>query len=79
MSTDLPPLRPLLPCGTNAAYTRHLKHGEAPCAPCKAAHMDAGRAGKKARLRALSRLAQAHPEEYMRLLAAEQRAIRLAG
>lgn len=25
------------PCGTTAAYKRHQRHGEEPCAPCKAA------------------------------------------
>ena len=25
------------PCGTNAAYKRHQRHGEAPCAACRAA------------------------------------------
>jgi hypothetical protein len=26
------------PCGTNAAYQRHLQHGEQPCEPCCEAH-----------------------------------------
>lgn len=26
------------PCGTNAAYQRHLQHGEQPCEPCREAH-----------------------------------------
>lgn len=25
------------PCGTNAAYKRHQRHGEQPCAACRAA------------------------------------------
>jgi hypothetical protein len=25
------------PCGTVAAYKRHLRHGETPCSECKAA------------------------------------------
>ena len=31
------------PCGTNAAYSRHLKNGEKPCAACKAAKADYAR------------------------------------
>lgn len=27
-------VRALKPCGTAAAYHRHLYHGEEPCAPC---------------------------------------------
>jgi hypothetical protein len=23
------------PCGTEAAYRRHLRHGEVPCEPCR--------------------------------------------
>ena len=26
------------PCGTDAAYVRHKRHGEVPCAECKRAH-----------------------------------------
>lgn len=29
------------PCGTEAAYRRHLRHDEAPCEPCKRAAADA--------------------------------------
>jgi hypothetical protein len=32
------PRRPLLPCGTDGAYSRHLKRGEVPCVPCLRAH-----------------------------------------
>ncbi len=28
---------PTAPCGTVAAYKRHLRHHEAPCDPCRAA------------------------------------------
>jgi hypothetical protein len=28
------------PCGTEAAYRRHLAHQETPCEPCKQAHRD---------------------------------------
>lgn len=30
--------RELKPCGTNAAYHRHRRNGEYPCAPCLEAH-----------------------------------------
>lgn len=29
---------PLKPCGTNAAYNRHIRKGELACDPCLAAH-----------------------------------------
>lgn len=34
---------PLKPCGTRAAYQRHLKAGEKACAPCRAANTSADR------------------------------------
>ena len=34
------PKRELAPCGTNAAYVRHHKHGEAPCAACTEARRE---------------------------------------
>lgn len=36
------PVQPkvLRPCGTDAAYFRHRKHGEDPCLPCRAAHAE---------------------------------------
>lgn len=30
--------RQLQPCGTMAAYTRHRRHGETPCAACMEAN-----------------------------------------
>lgn len=33
--------RQLRPCGTQAAYDRHLRNDEKPCDPCKRAHADA--------------------------------------
>jgi hypothetical protein len=29
---------PLKPCGTQAAYRRHIRRSETPCQPCKEAH-----------------------------------------
>lgn len=34
------PPRQLQPCGTVAAYKRHVRHGEEPCAACRAAWAD---------------------------------------
>lgn len=38
--------RSLKPCGTEAAYKRHLRAGERPCGACRAAH----RAGERSRV-----------------------------
>ena len=35
--------RELKPCGTNAAYVRHRRHGEYPCADCLEAHNEENR------------------------------------
>jgi hypothetical protein len=43
--------RPWQPCGTRAAYRRHLRHGEQPCRACLAAEREGDRAAK-ARARA---------------------------
>ncbi len=34
------------PCGTEAAYRRHLRHGEAPCEACRTAHADKARTAR---------------------------------
>jgi hypothetical protein len=36
------------PCGTRAAYRRHLRAGEVPCQPCKDANADYQRARRPA-------------------------------
>lgn len=36
--------RPLKPCGTDAAYRRHLNADEVPCDPCTEAHRARGKA-----------------------------------
>ncbi len=75
----------LQPCGTSAAYQRHLYHGEAPCGECRAANT--GRQGKyiavspgareasrkvmSARSRALVRLKAMHPGQYRALYTEE--------
>lgn len=38
-----PPPTPLQPCGTDAGYQRHLKHGEQACQPCRDARNAAQR------------------------------------
>lgn len=42
-----PPAEPQ-PCGTHAAYVRHIRNEEEPCDACKRAHADyrAGRQGQ---------------------------------
>ena len=44
--------RELKPCGTEAAYRRHLRHDETPCTACRKAHRD--RVGTDRRNQALS-------------------------
>jgi hypothetical protein len=73
--------------GTNRGYDRHLRAREKPCDPCREAHNayirqwrstrqspEAAKARSRyesARLRALTRLSKAHPEEYAELLRSE--------
>ena len=38
------PPRTLAPCGTTAAYARHLRHGEQPCDACREANAERHRA-----------------------------------
>lgn len=38
--TGQPGRIPTQPCGTHAAYRRHLKAGEEPCRPCKDANAE---------------------------------------
>ena len=33
----------VMPCGERAAYVRHIRHGEDPCAPCRAANVEYAR------------------------------------
>lgn len=40
---------PLKPCGTYAAYIRHVRHGEVPCEMCAQAALDQRQAGRKER------------------------------
>jgi hypothetical protein len=38
----------LKPCGTPAAYRRHLRHREEPCDACRQAELDRGEAARRA-------------------------------
>ena len=58
----------LMPCGTNAAYSRHIKAGEAPCEECLAAHADYYRGYIRCRNRALQQLREMYPVSFARLL-----------
>lgn len=79
----------LKPCGSWAAYVRHIRHGEKACEACLEANRDRttnivngpdgarvlGR--NRARQRALRALAQLHPDVFEVLCAEELRAERL--
>jgi len=69
--------RELQPCGTPAAYQRHVRRGEQPCDACREANRTywrqwADRTGYgRARYRAMRRLADLYPDIYRRLLREE--------
>lgn len=75
--------RELQPCGTPAAYQRHLRRREDPCDACKAANRkrssEAAREAykgdfgtkKRAISRAFTRLSHRYSEEFEALLAEE--------
>jgi acyl-CoA reductase-like NAD-dependent aldehyde dehydrogenase len=71
------------PCGTYAGYQRHRRAGQSACVECKAAlaayvaqyRRDNAKWQARRRSterRALARLAKAHREEYLELLAQER-------
>ncbi|GAA0935976.1 hypothetical protein [Actinocorallia libanotica] len=75
--------RELRPCGTNAAYLRHIRKGEEVCKPCRAAHQAENRTKwriappevkarqqthRANRYEATSRLIEAHEEEFRGLM-----------
>lgn len=67
----------LRPCGTTAAYNRHVQAGEEPCEPCKQANRlrkqgAAQRIGIKAVNRARGVLARKYREEYQELYRQER-------
>lgn len=55
-SRYVPRERELEPCGTQAAYRRHLKAGEPPCAACRGAEAMVRRKRRQARARRSSSL-----------------------
>lgn len=65
----------LKPCGSRAAYQRHLRRGEEPCDACRLAnnaeHRVARSAYSAARTRAYFALRAFHLEEFARLVAEE--------
>jgi hypothetical protein len=76
----------LQPCGTYAAYQRHMRRGETACAPCQTAATAKQQAYRRnnrqayrrelgrnaARSRALERLADEYPERFAVLLNEER-------
>lgn len=82
----------LKPCGTRAAYARHLRHGEPACEDCLAAnrartaevrraekHYARGLLASTAANRARSSITEAHRDEYLhaRRLVGAWRALRI--
>lgn len=68
----------LKPCGTPAAYQRHLYRDEDTCRLCRDAwnaylrNDPAHKARSRTRGRALTKLAELHPAQYLALLAEER-------
>jgi hypothetical protein len=63
--------KPKAPCGTDAAYRRHLREAVEPDEACKAAHADARRADRRSRqapVPAADRLVQVREESRARYL-----------
>src|SRR5919108_5116863 len=65
--------RELKPCGTTAAYARHLKNNEESCTPCREANAKAKskQGHSRARGRASLALTRMYPDEYAELIAAQ--------
>lgn len=61
----------LEPCGTNAAYIRHVRRKEDACVPCREAHGRYNAARSMARQRALIRLSHEYPFLFRDLYAEE--------
>lgn len=66
----------LKPCGTRAAYVRHLRLDEEACEPCLIANAERGREERavysRARTRAVVKLKQAQPDLFDALHAVER-------
>jgi len=65
--------RELKPCGTQAAYDRHIRDGETPCEPCRKANAaaKATQGHTKVRDRARAVLARRFYVEYAELVHAQ--------
>lgn len=72
--TNVPPrrcdVRTLQPCGTHAAYVRHLRHGEVPCEACTKANR--ANPSTRAQRAALAALVGIYREQYRELYAAHR-------
>jgi hypothetical protein len=62
----------LMPCGTRAAYQRHLRHDEPACDACRDAMNAYSKPRIRARSRAQSRLVEIKRPEFKELLADER-------
>ena len=63
----------LQPCGTHAAYQRHVRAKEKPCDACSAENAVYVKVRRDARQAALRLLAKRHPVEFATLLEAARR------
>lgn len=70
-------MRALAPCGTLAAYRRHLSRGEDPCAECRAANAERSRSARRKEVRIVE-LAPPPPPEPTRLAELQAQRARLA-
>ena len=71
MSTETP--AELQPCGTHAAYQRHVRAKEDACDACRAANVVYVGVRRGARQAALRQLAERHADEFASLLEAARR------
>lgn len=69
------------PCGTRAAYVRHIRKAETPCAACRKANSaSARRAGfARAYMSAQRILARRHRAEFLELYEREKARLKNAG
>jgi hypothetical protein len=63
----------LQPCGSHAAYQRHVRAKEKPCVACSAENAVYVKVRRDARQAALRLLAKRHPVEFATLLEAARR------
>ena len=63
----------LQPCGSHAAYQRHVRAKEKPCDACSAVNAVYVKVRRDVRQAALRLLAERHPAEFASLLEVERR------